>query len=287
MSDFFDTPPFLDALNPTTFWDTSYLYIHTASSAQGTQVFYELINSTGVVVFRLMNASNSPVVTASYWNGSSYTNIASTFNITNSVLHKLTVKLVCGVAGTVEVWLGAAQVVNHTHNDADVNNVAKVRRRGYVNNGAQPSYWSEMGGANFDLRGLRIRYDPPTGNSGTDTAWTGSYTDVDEAGVDDADYVTSATAAQREGFTHASYTIPGSYALDSVWIVGRPKTSGVAPTNVKYSLRIGGTPYDSSNVNPAASFQPVGAYWTDDPSTAAPWGNTNYNALEFGLLSVT
>lgn len=285
--DFIQSPPFKDAASSTDIWVIGTYYLE-ATDTNTNNPLIELVNSSGTVVFRLQGASNTNNLQAAYWTGAAMTTIGVAFVGGVDTRIRIAIHLTCGAASNAQVYIGGALVQNVTMNDADVNNVAAVRYRGVrisSSSGFDVS-WTEMAAANFDIRDLRIKYDPPTGDSAVNTSWTGTYADVDEGGYSDVDMVSSGTAAQREGFTHATLAIATTLGIDSVWLVGRMKAGGGGPTNIKGSVRIGSTDYDTANMNPGVAFEAKPAYYTQDPSTSAAWTQAGYNAAEIGLLSV-
>ena len=290
VADFIDTAPFIDQVSPTTLYFTATIYQETAQNHFQLPLL-EFINSSGQTIVRMICATNAGTkYSIQYWSGSAsgFVDIGSgtAIDFPFSTKTKLSGKIICGgaSASTIIINVGTSQVLNLSVTNSNLNNVARVRHR---NAGASNTYWTELAGANFDLKDLLIRCDPPTGNSTTNTAWTGAFGDVDEAGIDDTDFIASGTTTQREGFTHASYTLPGSMAIDSVWVTGRGRVGIGGPTDAKFSLRIGSTNYDSSALGLSGSLTGVGRYWATDPSTSAAWaGATNYNSAEFGALSI-
>lgn len=278
--DFLETPPFVDAAAPTTIYTVAQIY-PVAMTLNGIQ--FDAVNSTGTVIFRL-RYTGSPNLQAEFWNGSSFTALGAPFAVVTGSLSKIAIKLVCGAAGSCVIHVGGVEVVSAAITSASCNNVAKCRFRSTSN--TSNTHWSEMAGANFDLRDLIIRNGVPTGNSATNTAWTGDYLAIDEAGQDDTDLISSATADQRESYTKAAYTIPTGLVVDSLWVSGRGRVNGAGPTDAKYMLRSSAANYDSTLLVLGVAFESRQRYWTVDPATSVKFTQAGYNAVEFGVVSV-
>lgn len=277
---FIETAPFVDAASATTFYTRQDLRHRGFGNYTG--AYLEYVNSSGVVIFRLRVVGSIETFTAEYWNGSTYVS-AGTFTFGASNRAKLAIKLVCGAASNVQIHLGGVAVLTAAINNAAVDNVAKVRYR--TGNSSEVAYWSECAGANFDLRDLLIRTEPPTGN-GTNTAWTGDYTAIDETGQDDTDLISSGTVGQRETYTHAAYTIPAGYAVESLWVTARGRVNGAGPVDAKFCLRSGGANYDSSALALGGALSSRARYWATDPATSVGFTQAGYTAVEFGAVSI-
>lgn len=284
----FETPPFVDAASTTTINIVFSIYYNQFNAAINGGVWFECYNATGTVVFRIRNVTgNGASLVAEYWNGATYTTIGAAFAITSaSTQSKFHVALVCGASGSCTVHVNGVQKTTGSITSASMNNVAKCRWWTSGSVTGEKTWFTELAGANFDLRDLFIRYDAPTGNSATNTAWTGDYLNVDEADRNDTDMISSAAASDRETYTHAAYTLPGGVQIDSVWVAGRGRVNGAGPTDAKFSLRSGGTNYDSSVLALGAAFAPRCRYWAADPATSTYFTQTGYNNVEFGAVSV-
>lgn len=133
--------------------------------------------------------------------------------------------------------------------------------------------------------GMRLRTVPATG-AGADTAWTGTYTEIDEAVYSDADFVNSPTADQVELFAQST-TVPTGYVVQAVVVTARAKKGSSGPANLQLAVRSNGTNYFSSS---QALDEGYGAHfnvWETDPATSADWTTSAANAIQFGVKSIT
>lgn len=147
---------------------------------------------------------------------------------------------------------------------------------------------SEIIIADEDTRGMRVVSLAPTGN-GANTAWTGAFGDVDETGLGDADYITSAAANDIE--TYVIGDIAGGLAGYDVLAVvasARARKGTTGPLNLQGAVRISTTNYFSANVSGLdTGYGPVQAIWTQSPATSSNWTQAEVNGLELGLKSIT
>ena len=133
-------------------------------------------------------------------------------------------------------------------------------------------------------------YNAPVTGNGTEQAWTGTYIDVDETGLNDIDFVASDTALQEESFT---LTVPGSFpenhSIAGIFLTYRSQQEISSPvTQVQPYLRIGGTQYNVMSavtppIGPAVTYNEL---LTTNPADAAPFELADLSGLELGFRSL-
>lgn len=289
ITQYIETPVFATATTCWVHWD-SYCGAATSNAATLASFF----NSSGTEVFRLF-ASSSAVIQAQYWNGSAWTNVGSTFNLSSYAGSLITydLKFIGGASGSFELWggpyLGAQTLIlSGSATMTAAANFARGRFWCHNINNTLEQFVSQVIIADEDTRGMKLHSKPPTGNSGTNIAFTGAFGDVDETVLSQTDYINSAVANDVETFTGAAITLTGR-TVKAVAVSMQAKQDGSAPTQVQAALRIGSTNYFSTNLSPTTTYAPLIAIWAQDPSTAAAWGTTNAGAAttEFGAKSIT
>lgn len=134
--------------------------------------------------------------------------------------------------------------------------------------------------------GLRL-VDLPADGNGTHTAFTGVYTDIDEAqATPDAAFVSSSTGGQRETFTFPA--LPAGVPSNGIVEVGI-NSLGLVNTlsDYKHSCYIGATDYDGANVGAGVTLARHFTNFTGtSPATGVNWTKAEVEASEYGLLSV-
>jgi hypothetical protein len=125
----------------------------------------------------------------------------------------------------------------------------------------------------------------PDGN-GTHTAWTGAYTDVDEASEDDdTTYITTSAAAAKETVTLESTATAGVVGtIKAVKTQALIRDEGGA-SSVETLIRPGSTDYEGGeNVDPGTSYVSIGTVYETNPDGGA-WTAGALDATEIGVLN--
>lgn len=246
-----------------------------------------LYNSAGTAIIRLQMVTASTNWTLQYWNGSSWVDVGVAIAWTANYAVDIKIRIHAS-QGEIEWFYNNLSVARVTGIDTSgFTNVASFALGGTGSNGYHQ--WTEMLAASFNTLGHRFRTRTATGNSGTNTAWDGDYTAIDEVPVNDADNISSATATQVETFTAAnlSATPAGSF-IKGVAINARIRRDDTGPQNAKAALRIGSTnylaPYNFEQ--PGLGFNGRHWVWSLNPATAAAWSAISEANCEFGLQSV-
>lgn len=258
--------------------------------------------TTVVLVWVLLDSSSQPwlalrTTTGSdvyglYYNSNTgasptWTLLGSTFTLTNTVRYALDCKLTLGSPHSIELSIDGVSQVTTTFTQASL--TALRSQRGYGLNGGNSNRFSQiMAAEGISTVGGKVKYSRPTG-AGTNSAWTGAYTNVNAA-VDSTATVDSATAAAlKQSYAMGDVTVPAGSVIKSVFHALYAKNDGVAPQNIKSLLRSGGADYAAaSNLSGiGTSFAALIERYDNDPATSAPWTDTNLNAAEAGYLSVT
>lgn len=267
----------------TTYWHRFWFYRNNALTTG--RAFLQLLNSSGTPVFQLLTGASS-TIQAQYWNGSAWVNIGSTYTVP-SALSTFDLKLICGASGSFELYRNEVLVLSGAASMGSVNNVDEWRHYAPTNFLVQDVF-SEIIWGDEPTLGHRYAIRPPTGN-GSDTAGSGTFTDVDEAITNDGDTSALASNGDAETYTHSAMTLP-SGTVKAVQIESRVKNASSGAQNVKGRLRIGGTAYDQ-----ASNFSGIGltyngyrARWASNPAGGA-WTQASASDVgnEFGLVAQT
>lgn len=143
-------------------------------------------------------------------------------------------------------------------------------------------YASEVAASvGIPLEGSHVHYLKPSA-AGASSAWTGSYTDINDGDTDDGDYLTSTSAGQRSTFTYSNLQVlSGSEAVGDVFLATRVRNDGgSSPQNVKPVRRdSGGTD------NVGSSFSGISTGFVTFVTRYAALSEAEINATEFGVES--
>ena len=121
-------------------------------------------------------------------------------------------------------------------------------------------------------------------SNGAEADWTGSYADIDETGINDADYITTETVGEVSTFNYAD--IPTELAVRNVAalvISGRARSAG-GISEIQGVARIGGVDYTASGeFDASAIYGPQNWVFNANPATGEAWIGSDIDAAEFGV----
>jgi hypothetical protein len=129
----------------------------------------------------------------------------------------------------------------------------------------------------------------PDGN-GANTAWTGTFADIDEFTLNTADYIEAIATNLVETSTatniNAAYS---TYNVKGVAVgIRASNDSGSVISDLQAAVRVGSTNYFSPNLGLTKDGTDYSKYyiWENNPATSAAWAQAAVNALEIGVKSV-
>lgn len=227
-----------------------------------------------------------------YWNGASLTEVAPGFFLTSSLQ---TWDVHCKIdnsTGEFAIYRGGALLASFT-GDTDLNSTSLTVERVRLSTGhnsSQDNFFSEVILADEDTRGMRLKMLETSAN-GTNTAWTGDQTDVNDES--DGTFISSGTAGQIETYAMANVAAAqADFETIALVVSSRARNDGGgAPQNIRHAIRQGGTNYfGGSNLTLTTAFlggPNTQTVFTTDPDTAAAWNNTGLDSMEVGVDSVT
>lgn len=137
-----------------------------------------------------------------------------------------------------------------------------------------------------DVR-VQAIYPDSAGNYTQFTPSAGSnYQCVDEAVAnDDTDYVSSATAAQKDSYGFGAVGITGSVKGIQSLILHRKDDAG--SRTIRRLVRVSGTDYNGSNISVGDSYQYAREIIETNPNTSADWTIADIDGAEFGVELVS
>lgn len=275
-------------------------YIETAHWSAQTEAYHhwELMMSQAsffdYTVLELCDASDDPQIqiratrtdttthtlTLRYSDGMGGWTTADTVSLSTNIqtfdLHWL-----IDASGELDLYIAGTKRIEFTGDLSGLNAITYARHYG----GYVKAYYSQVFTDTEPTIGERLYTLPPSA-TGTNTAWTGTYTEVDEIPYSDADFINSGTANQVETFGITAPTLTG-YVVQSVTVSARAKYDGSGPSNIQLALRSGGTDYFSSSQALDVGYEPHQNIWETNPATSAAWVNTAISALQPGVKSIT
>jgi hypothetical protein len=234
----------------------------------------------GVPQYRIVAVSTG-AVRMEYWTGAAWAAFSANFSPDNGVLRTLVVKLVCGTL--MEVYrdgvLFASSNVTPTGASSSITSV----RFGSLNNASSnANCFSQIMGADYDIRYAQYKPAAISGNSATNTDGTGTYTDINESVYSEATVITLPTSGNIKTFTTTAITMGGGFQIKSLVINAQGRLNG-GVTDGKIAVRSGTTNYLSGDKSLTAAYLSKRHAWDTNPDTSSAWSLATFNAAEPGV----
>jgi len=251
--------------------------------AAANRVRLELITSGATKVFNLKNNAGTTLATG-------------TTPIVANTWYYLELKVVISATvGTVELRLNGSTTAecSGTGLNTGSTNIDSIN---FITSASQQQWVDDLyvidttGSAptNTWLGDVRIETLKPSGNSATNTAWAGVYTDYDDATSHDGESttITSSTPGDRETATLTDLSVgTGTVFAVQTHIVARKDDAGtrtVAPV-----LRFGGNNYDgTTSAALSTTYQDLAQIYDRQDPSPADWSISTVNAMEAGVKEV-
>lgn len=289
---------------PTTeaWYNVNFNWNQGSTSMNGVWIqFYDTAFSTSQPIAR-MRASYDSGTSRYYdyleiWNGSAWDIVYTFYGFitADAVAHWLSVRLKLADSGGVfEVWKDKIKIATFTGDTirAGYSQIDKVfigNPNGGATGAANWIAYSEIvitGGGESPLD-YRVKAHQTVAN-GANTAWTGDEAAVDETGIGDTDFISSATAGEIETFTMGDLQSTINDPACRAFVASlRASLGTTGPQNIQAALRIGGVNYFSGDIAGYSQsvFKGSQAIFETSPATAAKWTVAEINGLEIGVRS--
>lgn len=257
----------------------------------GTAEYIKFYDSSHVAWLRVRMPTTVGTMVAEMWNGSAWTVLGSG-SIDQSQIKNTHcncyVKGVGTAAGSIRLQYNGVTVFDLTgQNFAGFADLRYVR-------------WSAIGtdSSRHDASQFQIGSETAVGRNsktvaananGTDaTDGSGTYTDVNETGLNDSTFIELTAAGQKRSIKAAARTL-AQPTCKGVTVTGRlMRVDATGPQQAKPYLLIGGTRYYGTTFALTTGFINYQYTWLVNPATAAAWTMSDINAatLEWGWEAV-
>jgi hypothetical protein len=148
------------------------------------------------------------------------------------------------------------------------------------------SAYSQIMGADYDLRGSQMFSRMPNGE-GTYTDGSGTFTDVNEATLNDANAIGLPLVGNKHSFTNAAFpALPTGLTIESLGVNGRVRVGGAVVSDGKLMVRSSSVDQDSTALLAPAGFTCRGRQFEIDPATGTKWVKAAADAAQVGLEAV-
>lgn len=226
-----------------------------------------------------------------YWNGSAWTTVGSSHTFQAASVNRILIHIkLDDAAGIVEWYNNGVLIASTSGIDSAVSITTLDNARfgptdaGSLRNGC---VYSGVIVADEDIANVRYLQTAISGN-GAETAWTGDYTMVDEAGRNDADIIYSANNGDVETYTKGALnSLYNTYAVKGVGVMARALCGITGPQNLQLAARSGSTNGFSANKALAIKWDQYREFFDENPATAAAWTFAEADAAQVGVKAVT
>lgn len=251
----------------------------TISGANSGDAF--VLNASGTDVFRVQftgSALQMQALISAVW-----TNVGSAVPITLSSVQTVDLYIDGNTAsGTATLFLSGQERTTASPDLTAVTGVTNIRTygTGYGTYGISQIIVADVPTISWRLATVEL-----TG-AGANTAWTGTYTSVDETIYSDADFIYSGTPNQVETYTGTTPTLTG-YTIRAVGVYARSKRGASGPANLQLALRVNATDFFSASKAQSIGYGAYGNIWEDNPDTGVDWLVADLSNTQFGVKSIT
>jgi len=231
------------------------------------------------------DSSTAAKVALIKYDGTTATTLAteSGTSLSASTIHKIDMHLTSyGASASVDVYVDGSLVISYTGNVSvsGVSNVDSVFI-GSISTSTNADI-SEIIVADSDTRNMSLvtNYLNAVGDS---NAWTGAYTDIDEAAINDADLIYDNTDGHQALF--GLHELPsGNFSVLAVKEAIRAcKSSDSTPTSINLGVKSGGTVNVSDNHSLSTSWDTKERYMLTNPVTGNPFTASEVDSLQLAL----
>lgn len=248
-------------------WFHALINMASTFSASGSIV---RLRKGSVQIVRIRAIGTNPgTLNFEYWNGSAWIIIAAAIAAVD-VLQDIDIH--CKIAasgGQFTLYQNGNQIAEFTGDTtlSGANNVDNFILGGSFSR----SYFSQLLVKDSNTIGDKVQTSQPTAD-GALTAWSGSFADIDDAGLnEDGTLVGSSIADDESSYVIDDPVAIGGKSIEAVVHVARASRDATGPQNLQLTTISGGTSYPSSSFALELGLAPYQNIRSVDPDTSAPW----------------
>lgn len=262
-----------------------YIYL---SGGSGTRAIWTAGNS-GTDLFRLVVSGAN--LSMQYWNGSSWTGIDTTA-ITTATLYEIDIEIVMNNStGSIKLYVDQAEVQSLTGVDTILDTPTTMNEVLFTSHNTASTdsvTWSACLLADEEIKDVEVSGTNLTG-AGTNSDFTGAYTDVDEAGVDDTDVIETSTDGHVSTFAFGNLSgdFASGYEVAALIVNVRARRGPSGVANGRAVCYEGATLGEGSSVALGVTYQPISAVFTTNPDTASAWTVGEIDTAEVGVKAIS
>lgn len=270
--------------NLTTYWKRFDLYFLANGAPSLEYPLMRFYNSVGTEVAKITVTSASlsdlsRLVRTYIWNGSAFVQVGAGFYYQPDTRTPFVVNFV-PTTGAFAIYLSGS--LRDSGTGSTFSNICKSRMYAAY----MTTYWSQIRVADYSLIGTNLKTIVPDTASATNTAWTGTYIEVDEVAYSDADFIYSTSNGDVETYTKSGLDL-SAYIVQGMAVSARANCGATGPQNLQLALRTSATNYVSASILQGAGYAVSQNIWATNPNTSAAWASAAAQAAEFGVKAIT
>lgn len=261
------------------------------SLAAGAAEYLKFLDSSKVGWLRVRMPTTVGTLVAEVWNGATWNSVGSGSIAMSGIQNKHANCLVTGIGtsgGAIRMQFDGVTVFDLT--GLDFTGFAGIRyvRWGCLGTDSGRSDLSQFQLGTETMVGRNSKTVAANSNGTDATDGSGTYTDVNETGLNDGTFIELTAVGHKRSVKAAARTL-AKPTCKGVTVNGRLMVvDGTGPQQVKPYLLIGGVRYYGTTFALTTGFKSYSYTWDQNPATAAPWTMSDVNSanLEWGWEAV-
>lgn len=278
-----------------TFSALSSFWVHARLGGGG-----QSIPTNNAQIFRLLDPSgNAKIVlrtTATYntwsvWtrtNAGVFTQLGANFSAIgpNGPANSFDADVNYSTTGHFTLYIAGAQVFTFS-GDVTTDGATQIARAEFSDSagGGNAFNWSEVIVCDSDSRSMNLYLLNNGGfSAGQLQQWSGTFSNPNQPNINDANFISSATAAQIQDYKLSSALPAGIYSVLAVSVTGRASVSTTGPQHIEFGLNFNGTRFWTASLAPTLTFGNfANNIWNSNPLTGVAWTPADITATTFNV----
>lgn len=219
-------------------------------------------------------------------NAGNYIKLLETASGQPTGLHKLDIRVNYGTSGAVRVFVNGVEVITYT-GDVTRSGSTSLTSFALASCGTSgQSTFCEVTCTDRDSRTLMLKTHVPMAN-GNSMQWTGSFGDIDETTINEADGVSTNVVDQVSTFGITDLPAGSNLAIRGFKVSGYAARGETGPANIQLGVTSANTTVFTDDLGVETGWTRVSQSWETNPVTDTAWTPEEINALQIGVKSRT